>query len=118
MKDWRLACHERNPEGLVGRLRELARTRPEAAYALARRLEREGWGPWWELLGDLKAPRALCPECGGEGLVWTHPLAKPWEIPAYFDDEWWRDCSYCGGEGLVNGEEEEDYAEEEDGLAC
>lgn len=97
-KDWRAAWYERHPEGLVGRLRELVRTRPEAAHALVRRLERAGWGGLGE---DLQAPRALCKACDGSGLVWAHPLAKPWEAPPELADEWWRDCPECKGEGLV-----------------
>ena len=100
-RDWRTAWYQANPEGLAGRLRRLMQSRPEAARALATRLEREGWGPWWELLGDLQAPRALCPVCRGEGVVWTHPMARSWEVPQDLADEWWQDCHACGGEGLV-----------------
>ena len=57
-RDWRSAWYERNPEGLVGRLRELARTRPEAAHALIARLEREGWVG---LAEDLRAPGPFAP---------------------------------------------------------
>lgn len=114
-RDWRTAWYQANPEGLVGRLRRLMQSRPEAARALATRLEREGWGPWWELLGDLQAPRALCPVCRGEGVVWTHPMARSWEVP--LADEWWQDCHECGGEGLVpfpaHGEAEKEEAGEE-----
>lgn len=118
MRSWRAAWYQANSEGLVGRLRDLARSRPEAARALAMRLEREGWGPWWELLGDLQAPRALCPACRGEGVVWSHPSAKVWQVPHELRDEWWEDCPECGGEGLVpfpahgEAEEEEEAGEE------
>ncbi|UZX16533.1 hypothetical protein KQ693_05750 [Thermus sp. PS18] len=100
-RDWRAAWYEANPEGLVGRLRELARSRPEAAEAIARRLEAMGWGSWWELMEDLQAPRAICPICQGRGMVWAHPYASPATTPADLADEWWVDCGQCGGEGLV-----------------
>ncbi|APD09729.1 hypothetical protein A0O31_01621 [Thermus brockianus] len=91
MRSWRAAWYQANPEGLVGRLRDLARSRPEAARALATRLEREGWGPWWELLGDLQAPRALCPVCEGEGEVLTTGAVA----------SGWHTCPTCGGQGLM-----------------
>lgn len=110
--NWRVAWYEKNPGGLVGRLRDFLRSNPEAARAMAERLEREGWGPWWVLLEDLKAPRALCKMCEGHGVVWSHPMARPWEVPKDLADEWWADCPGCGGEGLVpfpaHGEEEEE----------
>ena len=87
-RDWRSAWYEKNPEGLVGRLRELARTRPEAAYALARRLEREGWVGIEE---DLQAPRSLCPVCEGEGEVLTTGAVA----------SGWHTCPTCGGRGLM-----------------
>ena len=117
-RDWRTAWHEANPGGLVSRLRRLMESRPEAARALATRLEREGWGPWWELLGDLQAPRALCPVCDGSGYVWTRPDISPLLLPPEVRDEWWEDCPECGGEGLVpfpahgEAEEEEEAGEE------
>jgi len=43
MRNWRTAWYERHPDGLVGRLRRLLQSRPEAAHALIARLEREGW---------------------------------------------------------------------------
>lgn len=108
-RDWRAAWYQANPEGLVGRLRDLARSRPEAAHALITRLEKEGWVGLGE---DLRAPRALCPVCRGEGVVWTHPMARSWEVPQDLADEWWEDCPECGGEGLVpfpaHGEAEEE----------
>lgn len=73
-KSWREEWYRVNPEGLVGRLRDLIQSRPEAVRALAMRLEREGWGPWWELLRDLKAPRALYPACEGRGVDDDEPL--------------------------------------------
>ena len=96
-RDWRTAWYQANPEGLVGRLRDLLRSNPEAARAMATQLEREGWGHWWELLGDLKAPRALCPACEGRGVV----LTAPWPSWAPPDIRPEADCSGCGGEGLV-----------------
>ncbi len=97
MRDWRAAWYQANPEGLVGRLRNLARSRPEAARALATRLEREGWGPWWELLDDLRAPRALCPACEGRGVALTSPWPS-WATPDIRPEV---DCPNCHGEGLV-----------------
>ncbi len=85
-RSWRAAWYQANPEGLVGRLRNLARSRPEAARALATRLEREGWGPWWELLDDLRAPRALCPACEGRG--WRSLLPGPRGGPRTFGPRW------------------------------
>ena len=105
-RDWRSAWYEKNPEGLVGRLRELARTRPEAAYALARRLEREGWVGIEE---DLQAPRSLCPVCEGEGEVLIiGAVREGWEscptcdgagLMPYPLTEWEERCNECGGEG-------------------
>ena len=115
-RGWRTTWYERHPEGLVGRLRRLLQSRPEAAHALIARLEREGWVG---LAEDLQAPRAICPHCDGKGLAWAHPLARPEEVPEDLADEWWRDCGYCGGEGLVPlaSLEEEDYAEGKGELA-
>lgn len=96
-KNWREEWYRANPEGLVGRLRGLARTRPEVARALAMRLEREGWGPWWQLLGDLQAPRVLCPACGGRGVVLTAPWPA-WGPPDIRPEVV---CWECGGGGLV-----------------
>ncbi len=61
------AWYEANPEGLVGRLRDLARSRPEAARALAARLERGGLGALVGAPGRPEGPRALCPACEGRG---------------------------------------------------
>ena len=113
MRNWRTAWYERHPDGPVGRLRRLLQSRPEAAHALIARLEREGWTG---LMEDLQAPRSLCPVCRGEGVVWTHPMARSWEVPQDLADEWWQDCHECGGEGLVPfpaGEAEEEEAGDE-----
>ena len=88
MRNWRAAWYERHPEGLVGRLRELARTRPEAAQALITRLEKEGWVGLGE---DLRAPRAICPACEGVGKVLTTGAVA----------SGWHTCPTCGGQGLM-----------------
>ena len=94
MRNWRAAWYERHPEGLIGRLRELARTSPEAAHALIARLEREGWTG---LMEDLQAPRAICPACDGVGVGYARPGMEDL-APDIRDQE---ECRRCGGEGLV-----------------
>ena len=105
-RDWRIAWYERHPEGLVGRLRRLLQSRPEAAHALIARLEREGWV---SLAEDLQAPRTLCPVCGGEGeILATGATARGWQdcptckgrgLMPYPLTEWEEICEECWGEG-------------------
>lgn len=87
-RDWRTAWYQANPEGLVGRLRDLLRSRPEAAQALISRLEAAGWEG---LAEDLQAPRSLCPVCKGEGELLAMGAAA----------RGWQDCPTCGGKGLM-----------------
>lgn len=88
MRDWRFVWYQVNPEGLVGRLRQLMQTRPKAAQTLIARLEAAGWVDLGE---DLKTPRALCPVCRGKGEVLTTKAVA----------SGWHTCPTCGGQGLM-----------------